>query len=116
MNAKSPCRSCGVPNADILDASGELVCRGCAATAEANARLAAGRRSGVTGAKIGIVFGAVLLTAGLLVIASTMGGPRSDRRFGGRLAGVMIGFGIVAVVGSAQNLRRLRGTMHRSGQ
>lgn len=103
----SPCTKCGAARADLLDASGNLVCRGCSVTGEANARLAAGRRSGKLGAIVGLLFGSGMILASLIFGAAMFGGSRGELRLSARIFAILLFGGVVIVATCIRNLRRL---------
>jgi hypothetical protein len=106
--APTPCSQCGAGRADLLNASGDLVCKGCAMTGDANARLAHGRRSGKIGAVVGLVFGSCLILASLAWAAATFGGAgRAEMRVSVRIFAIMLGAGVVIVATCVRNLKRL---------
>jgi hypothetical protein len=101
------CTRCGAPRPDHLSPQGDLVCRACAVLPAAEAQLAQGRRAGLTGAIIGLVFG-VLLVAGSLAWALPIlagSGRHYEMRFVSRALGVGLGLGIAAIVVSWRNYR-----------
>ncbi|MFO0667359.1 MAG: hypothetical protein U0174_25640 [Polyangiaceae bacterium] len=102
--APSLCARCGAINPDTFAPNGERVCRGCAGTLEANARLSVGKGTTKVGAAIGIAVGVFLiLCGGLVMFAWEMS------RLTARFVGLLVGLGIVAIVVSVRNLKALQG-------
>lgn len=99
------CARCGGANPDHYSASGDLVCRGCAALPALNAQLEQGRRSGVAGAWAALVGGVALLFVTLAWGIPALGGYGSGKRFTARLVGLGVGLGIVLIVAGVRNLR-----------
>ena len=98
------CANCGALKPDTYAPNGALVCRGCAGTMEANARLEVGNNTTRVGAILGIAVGVVMLLGGILVLFS--GGMS---KASARLVGLMLGLGIAAIVVSVRNLKSLKG-------
>jgi hypothetical protein len=101
------CTRCGAPRPDHLSPQGELVCRACAVLSAADAQLAQGRRAGVAGAVVGLVFGVVLVVGSLFwgvpILAGS--GRHYELRMVSRVLGLGLSLGIAAIVVSWRNYR-----------
>lgn len=102
--AAGGCAKCGALNPDTYAPNGDLVCRGCAGTMEANARMGVGRDTTKVGAVVGIAVGIMLLVGAVgLIVAAEL------TKFNARIVGLLIGLGIVSIVASVRNLKSLKG-------
>jgi hypothetical protein len=99
------CARCGAASPDHYSASGDLVCRACAALPALNARLEEGRRSGKAGAWAALVGGVALLLMTCAWGFPELAGPGIGKRVTARLVGLGIGLGLVLIVAGVRNLR-----------
>ncbi len=99
------CARCGAPNPDLYSASGDLVCRACAALPALDAQLDQGRRSGRAGSIAAIVAGATILVLTLFWGIPELTGPGFGKRLTARLVGLGLGLGLVLIVSGTRNLR-----------
>jgi hypothetical protein len=107
--AAPPCTQCGAARADCLSNDGEPLCKGCAVTAEANARLGAGRRSGRIGAFIGIFVGSALILTSIWWAVTTFEFALESHTFSmtARIFCGVFAVGILILSTSVHNLRGL---------
>lgn len=105
-SGKTPtaCIKCGAASPDMLGPNGDLLCKGCAMTAEADVRLAAGKEAGRTGAIMAMATGSLVIVVVLLFVAAAGFEGRGVVRIG-TIVGM---FGALVLAAGIRNYRNLK--------